>query len=57
MAKLLTNRRFVKWLADGARVAKTNPGSIPSHMARLTFLATKDDEIKEEVQQLMDQLK
>jgi hypothetical protein len=57
LAKLMTNKNFINWLADGAQMAKVSPGSLKSHMARLAVLASSDDEIKEEVQQLMGQLK
>lgn len=52
-AKLITNPKFVKWLATGAQILKTNPNSLLVHIGRLAELA-KDDEIKDYVKDLAE---
>lgn len=56
MAKLITNPKFVKWLAQGAQIKTVTPGNWKSHMARLAFIAEKEPEIKDEINQYMGML-
>lgn len=52
-AKLITNPRFVAWLASPI----TKPGAIGPHMARLTAIAEAEPEIKEEIWQFIEALR
>lgn len=51
-AKLLTNDKFVRWLATGVKVAKTNPNAMKIHLGRL-FNIRASENIKPEINELM----
>ena len=54
-AKLLTNPRFVKWLSQGVKIAKTKPNDMSVHLGRLYTLREKED-IKDELDILIKQM-
>jgi len=42
-AKLITNPKFVRWLAQGSKLIERNPASIKTHIPRLMAIAAKED--------------
>ena len=52
-AKLLTNPKFVQWLATGVQLAEKSPASMTSHIARLAGISTAEPAIREEIQQYL----
>jgi len=58
MAKLMTNPKFVRWLANGAKIAKTRPNDMSVHLSRLMVLRFKDDvqdDVNKVVNYILDQ--
>ncbi|SME89478.1 hypothetical protein [Desulfovibrio gilichinskyi] len=56
-AKLITNPNFVKWLTDGAKLAKVLPGSYQSQLAKLPIIAKLNPEIETEINDYLNSLK
>ncbi|WP_448206497.1 hypothetical protein [Azospirillum sp. sgz302134] len=54
MAKLLTNPRTIRWLADGARVSLSDPNGVASHLARLTAIAKAEPDLRDAAAQYYD---
>lgn len=52
-AKLLTNPKFVQWLATGVQLAEKSPASTASHLSRLAMIANAEPAIREEIQQYL----
>lgn len=42
-AKLLTNDKFVRWINQGFKIAKTQPNNMSTHLGRLMVLRFKED--------------
>ncbi len=51
-AKLLTNQKFVSWLAEGVKVTATDPNAMKVHLGRLWALREEED-IQEAVDQVI----
>lgn len=49
-AKLMTNKRFVNWLAEGVETAAYNPQSMGQHVRRLYQIYELEPSIRDEVQ-------
>lgn len=47
MADLLTDQKFIKWLAQGARGSITNADFMPHHMLKLSLLASQNPEMRD----------
>lgn len=43
IAKLLTNSKFVRWAANGFKIAKANPSAMSTHLGRLMVLRMEED--------------
>lgn len=52
-AKLLTNPKFVQWLATGVQLAEKSPASMTSHISRLALVAKGEPAIREEISQYL----
>lgn len=52
-AKLLTNPKFVQWLATGVQLAEKSPASLTSHISRLAMVSKGEPAIREEIQQYL----
>jgi hypothetical protein len=55
--KLLTNPRFVAWLADAGGRQMTNPARFSAHLGQIANIAIAEPEIREEVQQFVDAMR
>ena len=55
-AKLMTNKDFVKWLAEGVEKAAFNPNSFGQHVRRLFQISEVNPEIRQEVQAVIQGL-
>jgi hypothetical protein len=53
IAKLLTNAKFVRWLASGIKISKTRPDVMKIHLGRLFAIRASDPDIKEEINELI----
>jgi len=56
VAKLMTNPRFVKWLAEGTEIVATNPNSMAQHVRRLLQIQAANPEIRDEVRAVLQGL-
>lgn len=57
LAKLMTSKKFVRWMGNGVEKAKSNPNSMPVHLGRLFVLREKDDpEVRKYYDQIINQL-
>jgi len=55
MAKLMTSPTFIKWLAGGIKISKTDPNAMSTHLGRLMFLRFKESEnIQNEVDEVIN---
>jgi hypothetical protein len=43
VSRLITNPKFVKWLANGIKISKTRPNAMATHIGRLFTLAEKEN--------------
>lgn len=55
LSKLMTSEKFVRWMADGVKIAKANPQAMSTHLSRLMVLRF-EDEIQEEVNGVIRQI-
>lgn len=55
-AKLLTNKSFVNWLAEGVEIAAYNPNSFGQHVRRLYQIYELNPDIREEVRAVTEGL-
>ncbi len=53
-SKLMTNPKFVGWLAKGVEINPLNYNSINSHLGRLATIVSTEDDIKDEVNQYIN---
>lgn len=53
-AKIMTDPVFLKWLADGAKMAITKPGKVSTQLIKLPIIAQTNPKIKEELQVYMN---
>lgn len=53
-AKLITNPKFVKWLAQGVTVNPVNYNGLAGHLGRLAAVSKVEPEIKEEINQFIN---
>lgn len=54
-AKLMTSPTFIKWLAGGMKISKTDPNAMSTHLGRLMFLRFDPAEnIQEEVDKVIN---
>ena len=53
MSKLMTNPKFVAWLAKGAEIPATNFNSMAGHLGRLVAISEAEPAIKDEIQQFL----
>jgi hypothetical protein len=56
-ARLLTNPRFVRWMASTVSNRGARPGIAPAELARLALVAKAEPEIRDEVRQYLDALR
>lgn len=55
-AKLLTNPRFVRWLATSAQVVNNNPNALRAQIARLAGIAKAEPDLREAIDQYITQI-
>tara|TARA_R100000700_G_C3173189_1_gene147697 strand:- start:254 stop:2620 length:2367 start_codon:yes stop_codon:yes gene_type:complete len=55
-AKLLTNKSFVNWLAEGVEIAAYNPNSFGQHVRRLYQIYELNPDIREEIRAVTEGL-
>lgn len=53
MARLMTNPKFVRWLARGYQIEPTNYNGLTAHIGRLAVIAKAEPEIKGEIYQYL----
>ena len=53
-AKLLTNKSFVRWLAEGVELAATNPNSYGNHLRKLIQIQAVNPEIRNEIRAILE---
>jgi len=56
-AKLMTNPRYVKWLAEGVEIASFNPNSFGNHIRRLATIAVAEPEIRDHIEATIEGMK
>lgn len=52
LSRMMTSPKFVEWLSDGIKVAKSNPNNMSTHLARLMYLRF-EPEIQEGVNDII----
>lgn len=57
MARLITNPRFVRWLANGSKISPRNDLAVKAHIKRLVGIGFAEPEIKEELRNYSESLK
>lgn len=53
-AKLMTNPKFVRWLADGSKISPVNYNGLSGHLGRLVTIGKAEPVIKQEIEQFID---
>lgn len=55
-AKLLTNPKTIRWMADGARVSLSDPNAVTAHLGRLLAIGKAEPAMRDYVDQLYQSL-